>query len=109
MQEKQMSGKTRVIVGMSGGLDSSVAAALLVEQGYDVIGITIKTYNYDEVGGNVGSDSSCCSLDGINDARRVAARLGIPHYVYDMTEEFGGKIIDYFKETYLEGKTPHPC
>jgi tRNA-specific 2-thiouridylase len=94
---------------MSGGLDSSVAAALLVEQGYEVIGITIKTYRYEEVGGNVGSDTSCCSLDGINDARRVAARLGIPHYVYDFTETFGNEIIDYFTDAYLAGQTPNPC
>ena len=94
---------------MSGGLDSSVAAALLVEQGYDVVGITIKTYRYEDVGGNVGSDTSCCSLDGINDARRVAARLGIPHYVYDFTETFGNEIIDYFKAGYVAGETPNPC
>ncbi|HVZ41251.1 MAG TPA: tRNA 2-thiouridine(34) synthase MnmA [Candidatus Kapabacteria bacterium] len=101
--------KPRVIVGMSGGLDSSVAAALLVEQGYDVVGITIKTYRYEDVGGNVGSDTSCCSLDGINDARRVAIRLGIPHYVYDFTERFGEEIIDYFVDAYLAGDTPNPC
>lgn len=94
---------------MSGGLDSSVAAALLVRQGYDVVGITIKTYRYEDVGGNVGSDTSCCSLDGINDARRVAARLGIPHYVYDFTERFGEEIIDYFVDAYLAGDTPNPC
>src|SRR5579872_2996277 len=100
----------RVLLGMSGGLDSSVAALLLKQAGHDVIGITIKTYNYDDIAGsNPANDTSCCSLDGINDARRVAAQLGIPHYVSDMTEEFGGKIIDYFKETYLEGKTPNPC
>ena len=94
---------------MSGGLDSSVAAGLLVRQGYDVVGITIKTYRYEDVGGNVGSDTSCCSLDGINDARRVAARLGIPHYVYDFTERFGEEVIDYFVDAYLAGETPNPC
>ncbi len=100
---------------MSGGLDSSVAAALLVEEGHDVIGMTIKTYKYEDVGGNTqaGStaprDTSCCSLDGINDARRVAAKLGFPHYVTDMTEEFGREVIEYFTQTYLEGKTPNPC
>jgi len=99
----------RVIVGMSGGLDSSVAAALLVEAGYDVVGITIKTYRYEDVGGAVGSETSCCSLDGINDARRVATRLGIPHYVYDFTEPFGREIIDYFTDAYLAGDTPNPC
>jgi tRNA-specific 2-thiouridylase len=83
---------------------------LLLQAGHDVIGMTIKTYNYDDIAGsNSANDTSCCSLDGINDARRVAIGLGIPHYVSDMTEEFGGKIIDYFKDTYLEGKTPNPC
>ncbi|MEI8134976.1 MAG: tRNA 2-thiouridine(34) synthase MnmA [bacterium] len=100
----------RVLLGMSGGLDSSVSALLLKEQGHEVIGMSIKTYNYSDLAGsNPANDTSCCSLDGINDARRVAMQLGIPHYVSDMTEEFGGKIIDYFKETYLEGKTPNPC
>jgi tRNA-specific 2-thiouridylase len=94
---------------MSGGLDSSVAAALLVEAGYEVIGITIKTYRYEDVGGAVGGETSCCSLDGINDARRVAGRLGIPHYVYDFTEPFGREIIDYFTDAYLAGDTPNPC
>ena len=78
----------RVLVGMSGGVDSSVAAALLVEQGYDVIGITIKTYRYEDVGGNVGNDSTCCSLDGINDARRIAEQFGITKYVFDFSEVF---------------------
>ncbi|HZK75796.1 MAG TPA: tRNA 2-thiouridine(34) synthase MnmA [Candidatus Kapabacteria bacterium] len=99
----------KVLLGMSGGLDSSVAAALLREEGHSVIGMTIKTYNYEDVGGNKIKDTSCCSLDGINDARRVAAKLGIPHYVTDMTEEFGREIIDYFTDTYLAGETPNPC
>jgi tRNA-specific 2-thiouridylase len=99
----------KVLLGMSGGVDSSVAAALLRGEGHDVIGMTIKTYNYDDVGGNTARDTSCCSLDGINDARRVAAKLGFPHYVTDMTEEFGREIIDYFTETYLHGETPNPC
>ncbi len=101
--------KNRVLVGMSGGVDSSVAAGLLVEQGYEVIGITIKTYKYEDVGGNVGSDSSCCSLDGINDARRICMDLGIPHYVVDFTETFKKNIIDYFVDDYIAGRTPNPC
>jgi len=99
----------RVLVGMSGGVDSSVTAALLVEQGYEVIGITIKTYKYEDVGGNVANDSSCCSLDGINDARRIAQILGIPHYIVDFTESFKKNVIDYFVEDYLAGNTPNPC
>ncbi len=94
---------------MSGGVDSSVAAALLVEQGYEVIGITMKTYRYEDVGGNVGNDSSCCSLDGINDARRVAMKLGFPHYVVDFSERFKHDVIDYFVQDYMEGRTPNPC
>jgi tRNA-specific 2-thiouridylase len=99
----------RVLVGMSGGVDSSVTAALLVEQGYEVIGITIKTYKYEDVGGNVANDSSCCSLDGINDARRISQILGIPHYIVDFTESFKKNVIDYFVEDYLAGNTPNPC
>jgi tRNA-specific 2-thiouridylase len=99
----------KVLLGMSGGLDSSVAALLLKEQGHAVIGMTIKTYSYDDIGGSPINDTSCCSLDGINDARRVAQQLHIPHYVTDLTEVFGKQIIDYFKETYLEGETPNPC
>jgi len=94
---------------MSGGVDSSVAAALLVEQGYEVIGITIKTYNYEEVGGNIGNESSCCSLEGINDARRVCLHLGIPHLVVDFTGPFRERIIDHFVAEYFRGRTPNPC
>lgn len=94
---------------MSGGVDSSVAAGLLSEQGYELVGITIKTYRYEDVGGNVGNESSCCSLDGINDARLVAARLGFPHYVLDFSEKFGAEVIANFVEEYLIGHTPNPC
>ncbi|MGA7162284.1 MAG: tRNA 2-thiouridine(34) synthase MnmA [Bacteroidota bacterium] len=100
---------TTVVVGMSGGVDSSVAAALLVEQGHNVIGITIKTFNYDDVGGSDDNDKSCCSLDGINDARMVAAKLGFPHYVLDFSEAFGAQVIDNFVEEYMHGRTPNPC
>lgn len=94
---------------MSGGVDSSVVAGILTEQGYDLIGITIKTYRYEEVGGNVGNESSCCSLDGINDARAVAAKLAFPHYVLDFSERFGAEVIDNFVGEYLNGRTPNPC
>ncbi|MBR9978070.1 MAG: tRNA 2-thiouridine(34) synthase MnmA, partial [Bacteroidetes bacterium] len=104
-----MAVKPRVLIGMSGGVDSSVAAAMLVEQGYDVIGITIKTYNYDEVGGNVSGESSCCSLDGINDARAVCLDLGIPHYILDFSSTFKQHVIDMFVGEYIAGNTPNPC
>jgi tRNA-specific 2-thiouridylase len=101
--------KQRVVVAMSGGVDSSVVAGILVREGYDVIGITIKTYKYEDVGGNSGNDSSCCSLDGINDARAVASALGFPHYVLDFSERFGAEVIDNFVGEYLSGRTPNPC
>jgi len=94
---------------MSGGVDSSVAAALLMRQGYEVIGVTIKTHRYEDVGGNTGNDSSCCSLDGINDARQVAAQFGFPHYVLDFSAPFGDQVIGNFVSEYLAGRTPNPC
>ncbi len=105
----EVKNKKTVVVGMSGGVDSSVAAALLLEQGYNVIGITMKTYNFDEVGGNIGNETSCCGLDAFNDARIVAVKLGIPHYVVDFTKQFGREVIDNFVDEYLQGRTPNPC
>ncbi len=101
--------KKRVVLGMSGGIDSSVCAALLVEKGFDVIGITIKTYNYDEVGGTPEGDKSCCSLEGINEARIIAQQFGIPHYVLDFTKVFNEQIIENFRDEYMLGRTPNPC
>lgn len=101
--------KKKVVVAMSGGVDSSVAAGILVREGYDVVGITIKTYNSEDVGGDAGNESSCCSLDGINDARAVAAQFGFAHYVLDFSEKFGAEVIDNFVGEYLAGRTPNPC
>lgn len=94
---------------MSGGVDSSVAAALLVEQGYDVIGITMKTWGYMEQGGAPKFESGCCSLDAIFDAKNVANALGFPHYTVDFTKEFEAAVIDNFMDEYLNGRTPNPC
>ncbi len=91
---------------MSGGVDSSLAAALLVEQGHTVIGVTMKTFCYSE---NAGPARTCCGLDGIMDAKRVADRLGIAHYVFDMEEAFTASVIDDFVSEYVNGRTPNPC
>jgi len=101
--------KHTIVVAMSGGVDSSVAAALLLEQGHHVIGVTMKTYEFDEVGGNVANETSCCGLGAIHDARMVAAQLGIPHYVVDFRNAFGKEVIDNFVSEYLLGRTPNPC
>jgi tRNA-specific 2-thiouridylase len=90
---------------MSGGVDSSVAAALLVEQGYDVVGATMKLFCYGE---NV-PDRPCCSLDSINDARRVCQTLGVPHYVLNLESAFGRDVVDDFVAEYSRGRTPIPC
>jgi len=99
----------RVLVAMSGGIDSSVTAALLHHEGYEVVGMTMKTWDYANSGGNTGKETGCCSLDSINDARQVAVQLGFPHYIIDIRDEFGDSVIDYFVDEYLAGRTPNPC
>ena len=103
-----MSKKGRVLVAMSGGIDSSIAAIMLHEQGYEVIGMTMKTWDYSTSGGSK-KETGCCSLDSINDARNIAVNLGFPHYIIDIREEFGDYDIDHFTSEYLEGRTPNPC
>ncbi len=97
--------RERVLVAMSGGVDSSVAAALLVEQGYDVVGATMKLFCHD---GDL-PDRPCCSLDSVNDARRVCQSLGVPHYVLNLESAFGRDVVDDFVSEYARGRTPIPC
>ncbi len=103
-----MSSKGRVLMAMSGGIDSSIAAILLHEQGYEVIGFTLKTWDYSSSGASK-KETGCCSLDSINDARNVAVKLGFKHYVIDVREEFNQCIVSNFLEEYTHGRTPNPC
>ena len=100
--------KGKVVVGMSGGVDSSVAAWLLKEQGYDVIGVTMQIWQ-DEDNVVQEENGGCCGLSAVDDARRVAASIGIPYYVMNFKDEFKKTVIDYFTEEYLNGRTPNPC
>lgn len=97
--------RERVLVAMSGGVDSSVAAAILVNRGYDVIGATMKLFCY----GDDVPDRPCCSLDSIDDARRVCDRIGVPHYVLNMESAFGRDVVENFVTEYAAGRTPIPC
>jgi tRNA-specific 2-thiouridylase len=100
-----MTKKARVLVAMSGGVDSSVAAAMLVRDGYDVVGATMKLYR----DGAEVPDKPCCSLDSVNDARRICERIGIPHYVLNLESAFGHDVVEDFVSEYARGRTPIPC
>lgn len=103
-----MSRNGKVLVAMSGGIDSTVTALMLHQQGYEVVGITMKTWDYASAGGS-RKETGCCNLDSFNDARQAAVQHGFPHYVLDIREEFGGAVIENFIEEYIAGRTPNPC
>lgn len=102
-------GRERVVVGMSGGVDSSVAAALLVEQGYDVVGVTLRVWPWHEPEDPSKRFGSCCSPETVEDARQVARRLGIPYYLLNHEREFDRTVVTNFASEYLAGRTPSPC
>jgi len=103
-----MSRKGKVLVAMSGGIDSTVTALMLHEQGYEVVGITMKTWDYTQSGGSK-KETGCCNLDSFNDARMAAVQHGFPHYILDIRDEFGSFVVDNFIEEYIAGRTPNPC
>ena len=103
-----MGAKGKVLVAMSGGIDSTVVALMLHQQGYEVVGITMKTWDYAASGGSK-KETGCCNLDSFNDARQAAVEHGFAHYILDIREEFGDFVIDNFVEEYLAGRTPNPC
>ena len=105
--KKRANSKVKVVVGMSGGVDSSLAAALLKKEGYDVIGITFRMWPKEECGQS--SERACCSLEAVTRARAVSEDLGIPYYVVDFSADFKKYVVDYFCSEYLKGLTPNPC
>ena len=96
-------------MAMSGGIDSTVAALMLHHEGYEVIGITMKTWDYATSGGHSKKETGCCNLDSFNDARTAAVQHGFPHFILDIREEFGDFVIENFVEEYMAGRTPNPC
>jgi tRNA-specific 2-thiouridylase len=103
-----MSRHGKVLVAMSGGVDSTVSALMLHEQGYEVVGITMKTWDYAS-SGTSSKETGCCNLDSFNDARQAAVHHGFPHFILDIREEFGSFVVENFVEEYIAGRTPNPC
>ncbi|MDB5231219.1 MAG: tRNA-specific 2-thiouridylase MnmA [Chitinophagaceae bacterium] len=105
-----MSREGKVLVAMSGGIDSTVTALMLHHEGYEVIGITMKTWDYaTSVGNTNGKETGCCNIDSFNDARAAAVHHGFPHFILDIREEFGDFVVENFVEEYMAGRTPNPC
>ncbi|HTC01232.1 MAG TPA: tRNA 2-thiouridine(34) synthase MnmA [Ferruginibacter sp.] len=108
-----MSKKGKVLMAMSGGIDSTVAALMLYKEGYEVIGITMKTWDYATSGttenGKSKKETGCCNIDSFNDARSAAVEHGFPHFILDIREEFGDFVVENFVEEYMAGRTPNPC
>ena len=103
-----MSRNGKVLVAMSGGIDSTITALMLNDQGYEVVGITMKTWDYASSGASK-KETGCCNIDSFNDARMAAVQHGFPHYILDIREEFGDFVIENFVDEYLAGRTPNPC
>ncbi|MBU3743619.1 MAG: tRNA 2-thiouridine(34) synthase MnmA [Sediminibacterium sp.] len=103
-----MSRNGKILVAMSGGIDSTVAALMLHDQGYEVVGITMKTWDYSS-STTSSKETGCCNIDSFNDARQAAVHHGFPHYILDIRDEFGDFVVENFVEEYLAGRTPNPC